>query len=56
MFADDILIFTKADVHNIAGIMNVLDQFSKVSGQMLNLGKSSVYFSNNICPGARHDL
>ncbi|XP_026384686.1 uncharacterized protein LOC113280252 [Papaver somniferum] len=56
MFADDILIFTKTGMHNIAGIMNVLDQFGKVSGQILNLGKSSVCFSNNISHGARHDL
>ncbi|XP_026432418.1 uncharacterized protein LOC113329808 [Papaver somniferum] len=30
MFADDILIFTKADMHNIEGIMSVLDYFSSV--------------------------
>ncbi|XP_026459958.1 uncharacterized protein LOC113360696 [Papaver somniferum] len=48
MFVDDILIFTKADMHNIEGIMGVLGYFSNVSVQMLNLDKSNVYFSHNI--------
>ncbi|XP_026445199.1 uncharacterized protein LOC113345732 [Papaver somniferum] len=48
LFADDILIFAKADMHNIAGILDVLEKFGMYSGQMLNFGKSSVYFSKNI--------
>ncbi|XP_026434571.1 uncharacterized protein LOC113332111 [Papaver somniferum] len=56
MFDDDILIFTKADMHNKEGIMNVLNYFSSVSGQMLNLDKSSVYFSHNISPSTREIL
>ncbi|XP_026417308.1 uncharacterized protein LOC113312787 [Papaver somniferum] len=56
LFADDILIFTKADRHNVTGILNTLNQFSNISGQLLNLNKSSVYFSNNMSPTAKHDL
>ncbi|XP_026379639.1 uncharacterized protein LOC113274477 [Papaver somniferum] len=56
IFADDILIFTKADMHNIHGIMDVLEYFGSVSGQMLNLDKSSVYFSHNINPSTREIL
>ncbi|XP_026459259.1 uncharacterized protein LOC113359908 [Papaver somniferum] len=56
MFADDILIFVKADMHNIHGVMEVLDFFGKVSGQVLNLDKSSVYFSYNLSPSTREIL
>ncbi|XP_026434551.1 uncharacterized protein LOC113332094 [Papaver somniferum] len=56
MFADDILIFAKADMHSINGIMEVLDFFGRVSGQVLNLDKSSVYFSHNIIPSHREIL
>ncbi|XP_026398994.1 uncharacterized protein LOC113294834 [Papaver somniferum] len=50
LFADDILIFSKADMHNIQGILDVLAKFGMYSGQVLNLSKSNVYFSNNINP------
>ncbi|XP_026399068.1 uncharacterized protein LOC113294912 [Papaver somniferum] len=53
LFADDILIFTKADMHNVAGILDTLSLFGKYSGQMLNFRKSSVYFSNNISHATR---
>ncbi|XP_026417238.1 uncharacterized protein LOC113312716 [Papaver somniferum] len=42
-----------ADMHNIAGIMNNLNYFGSVSGQMLNLDKSNVYFSHNLSPSSR---
>ncbi|XP_026395764.1 uncharacterized protein LOC113290370 [Papaver somniferum] len=32
-FADDILIFTKADRHNTTGILNTLNQFGNISGK-----------------------
>ncbi|XP_026378698.1 uncharacterized protein LOC113273150 [Papaver somniferum] len=56
LFADDILIFTKADRHNATGILNTLNQFGNISGQLLNLNKFSVYFSKNMSPAAKHDL
>ncbi|XP_026383292.1 uncharacterized protein LOC113278749 [Papaver somniferum] len=56
MFGDDILVFTKEDMHNIEGIMSVLDYFSSVSEKLLNLDKSSVYFSHNIPPSYRDIL
>ncbi|XP_026419676.1 uncharacterized protein LOC113315626 [Papaver somniferum] len=56
MFADDILIFVQADMHNVVGIMNILAYFGSIYGQMLNLDKSSVYFSHNLSPSSRDIL
>ncbi|XP_026451999.1 uncharacterized protein LOC113352390 [Papaver somniferum] len=56
MFADDILIFAQADLHNITSILNTLDYFGSVSGQMLNISKSSVYFSHNRSPNTKQIL
>ncbi|XP_026419515.1 uncharacterized protein LOC113315454 [Papaver somniferum] len=56
LFADDILIFTKVDMHNVSGILETLSLFGKYSGQMLNFNKSSVSFSNNISPADRTAL
>ncbi|XP_026396227.1 uncharacterized protein LOC113290854 [Papaver somniferum] len=56
LFADDILLFTKADMHNISGILKVISDFGKYSGKMLNFNKSSVYFSKNLSPNTKKVL
>ena len=48
LFADDVIIFSKADPEEAATLMNILKQYGRGSGQMLNLDKSSVFFSKNI--------
>nr|XP_027086592.1 uncharacterized protein LOC113708329 [Coffea arabica] len=47
-FADDAIIFSKADPEEALTLMNILKQYERGSGQMLNLDKSSVFFSKNI--------
>ena len=47
-FADDLVLFTKANVDNCSAIREVLDTFCKCSGQTVSDSKSRVYFSPNI--------
>ncbi|CAM8988566.1 unnamed protein product [Rhodiola kirilowii] len=47
-FADDCLLFLKADMHILTNLKRVLDIYSRVSGQQINLQKSELCGSNNI--------
>ncbi|CAL2262251.1 unnamed protein product [Prunus armeniaca] len=47
LFADDTLLFLKANVHNCHNITRILHDFYHASGQQVSLEKSSVYFSSN---------
>lgn len=46
LYADDLLIFGKADPQEAALIMHVLREFERVSGQRIGPEKSKVWFSN----------
>ena len=48
MFADDLVLFAKADLLNCSNIRDVLDEFCAVSGQTISESKSRVYFSPNV--------
>lgn len=48
MFADDSIIFSKASEGEARAISDLLTLYSSVSGQAINLGKSSLVFSPNI--------
>lgn len=48
LFADDSLIFCKADSLTTSHIQKVLHQYELASGQMVNKGKTAVVFSNNV--------
>ena len=50
-FADDSLIFCKANQDQTKELMRVLDVYGLASGQVINLEKSSVLFSKNVQPG-----
>ncbi|XP_026396843.1 uncharacterized protein LOC113291534 [Papaver somniferum] len=50
LFADDILIFGQANTQHINAILQILQNFGNLSGQMLNFDKSCVYFSKNLSP------
>lgn len=43
-FADDLLIFSKANKKSIAAIKQALTQFQKLTGLNANLDKSSIFF------------
>nr|GFA02851.1 hypothetical protein [Tanacetum cinerariifolium] len=45
-FADDLMVFAKADVHSVMILSKALKEFSGVSGLVPNLSKSSVFFCN----------
>ncbi|XP_020254858.1 uncharacterized protein LOC109831820 [Asparagus officinalis] len=44
-FADDLLLFGKANIYSIAKLYDCLQEFSQVSGLEVNPNKCSVYFS-----------
>nr|GFB74026.1 hypothetical protein [Tanacetum cinerariifolium] len=45
-FADDLMVFAKADVHSVLILSKALKEFSGVSGLVPNLSKSLVFFGN----------
>ncbi|KAM6543504.1 hypothetical protein CsatB_007951 [Cannabis sativa] len=49
MYADDLLIFAKAENGNVTAILDALDKYCYWSGQQINVRKSKVFFSKN-CP------
>ncbi|XP_027152078.1 uncharacterized protein LOC113752144 [Coffea eugenioides] len=55
-FADDSLIFCKADKQQATEIMNILKTYEAASGQMVNLDKSAVFFSRNMFSDQREEV
>ncbi|KAB2609074.1 hypothetical protein D8674_012242 [Pyrus ussuriensis x Pyrus communis] len=47
-FADDTLLFLRADMKNCRNLRHLLDNFCVASGQKVNLEKSSVFFGANV--------
>jgi hypothetical protein len=47
-FADDSLLFARANIAEAEVILNVLAEYQIASGQMVNLDKSEVSFSQNV--------
>ncbi|XP_026415802.1 uncharacterized protein LOC113311168 [Papaver somniferum] len=50
LFADDCLLFCKANERQVQKLLQVIEQFSSFSGQLINFNKSAVYFSFNLEP------
>ncbi|KAL9664501.1 hypothetical protein QQ045_019904 [Rhodiola kirilowii] len=48
LFADDCILFVKADVDNIMKLKCVLKSYEAISGQQINYGKSELVVSNNV--------
>jgi len=48
LFADDLILRGKADLHEAQAIKNILYEFCRQSGQTPNLQKSFIYFSRNV--------
>jgi hypothetical protein len=51
LFADDSLLFVKASQEGAMEVVSLLDKYCNASGQIINLDKSSVFFSKD-CPKA----
>ena len=47
-FADDLLLFAKANTRNSEAILGVLDSFCGISRQKISKGKSRIVFSLNV--------
>ncbi|XP_026433883.1 uncharacterized protein LOC113331389 [Papaver somniferum] len=48
LFADDCILFTKANERSINNLKELIHKFTSSSGQMVNLEKSSVFFRKNL--------
>jgi ribonuclease HI len=55
-FADDLVLFAKADRKNCQSVKEVLESFCDLSGQKVNLNKSKVFFSPNVSPILRSEF
>ena len=47
-FADDSLLFCRAQVDNVGSIQTLLNLYEKASGQKINSAKTTLFFSNNV--------
>ena len=47
-FADNFMLFARANSQNCVAIVEVLDNFCKLAGQKVNLAKSRILFSPNV--------
>ncbi|KAL9666219.1 hypothetical protein QQ045_000543 [Rhodiola kirilowii] len=50
LFADDCMLFIKADVDHIMRLKSILKEFEDISGQRINYSKSEFFVSSNVCP------
>ena len=55
-FADDSLIFCKANQQQATELMRVLQVYAIGSGQLINLDKSSILFSKNVSPVVKQEI
>ena len=56
LFADDSLLFCQAILNEGQVIMEILQTYTKASGQCINSEKSSVYFSRNTIGSQRQQI
>lgn len=50
LFADDCYLYCKAEKREASKVMELLSTYEKASGQRINIGKSTVFFSSNVIP------
>lgn len=56
LFADDALFFLKANSHNCRSFKHIIDWYCAMSGQVVNLDKSCLFFSNNVPGNVKDEL
>ena len=55
-FADDLVLFAKADRKNCMAIKDAIETFCVLFGQKMSAEKSRVFFSPNVSRDSREDL
>ncbi|KAL0016933.1 hypothetical protein SO802_004002 [Lithocarpus litseifolius] len=55
-FADNSLLFCKANTQESKNLVEILGKYEAASGQKVNTGKSSVFFSPNTTPESRGEI
>uniref|UniRef100_A0A803Q9F4 Reverse transcriptase domain-containing protein n=1 Tax=Cannabis sativa TaxID=3483 RepID=A0A803Q9F4_CANSA len=56
MFADDTILFARANKQNVDTILKCINTYEAWSGQKCNLSKSSVLFSKNTLPSVKQNI
>ena len=55
-FADNFMLFARANSQNCVAIVEVLDNFCKLAGQKVNLAKSRILFSPNVSKRCKRSI
>ena len=56
MFADDTIVFLKADRNNCLNFKQILGMYCEASGQAINFSKSNLFFSRNTPDDVREEI
>ncbi|XP_050211430.1 uncharacterized protein LOC126661619 [Mercurialis annua] len=55
-FADDSIIFSQATHQDVTGLISVIEDYGRASGQLINFSKSAIFFSQNTDLNTRRTL
>ena len=56
LFADDSLLFFRANMESAQEILDVLQVYCRASGQQVNMDKSSIYFAKGVSHSTRGEI
>ncbi|GMJ02632.1 hypothetical protein HRI_003932400 [Hibiscus trionum] len=56
LFADDSLVFGEANSRGAQKLKDLLQVYARCSGQVINYGKSGIFFSRNVNGPTRHEI
>ena len=55
-FADDTLLFCRAELREVQTIQNILWKYELASGQKINQGKTTFFFGRSVSPASRNAI
>ena len=55
-FADDTLLFCRAELREVQTIQNILWKYKLASGQKINQGKTTFFFGRSVSPASRNAI
>lgn len=56
LHVDDMLVFSKANLHDLQVLISILDQFQTLSGRQVNFNKSACLLSPRLSTTSRNDI